>query len=65
MTETNARVLEALAGCQSNGVNLEDLVREFFNVAEASVDAEGDIAVGQTWLDEPAKREFLAWLETA
>ena len=60
-------VAEVRAGCESNGVEFADLVREFFNCSEAEADDQGDIWIAspQTghWLAADRKAELLAWIE--
>jgi hypothetical protein len=64
--DINAIVLDTKAGCESNGVDFLECVREFFNCHEADVDAEGDIwiAVPQSghWIDADAKALLIEWL---
>ena len=62
-----AYVAEVREGCASNGVDFNDLVREFFNCRVAETDDAGDIWISdpQTghWVDAERKAEFLAWVE--
>ena len=62
-----AYVAEVREGCASNGVDFDDLVREFFNCTEAEADDKGDVWISgpQTghWIDAEKKADLIAWVE--
>jgi hypothetical protein len=62
-------VRETKEGCASNGVDMNDLVREFFNCADAEVNDQGDIWIANPqnghWIDAEKKSNILAWIASA
>lgn len=64
----NYQILRHQEGAESNGNNFASLIKECFNVREASVDSEGDIWIANPcighWLSDYEKEELINWLES-
>lgn len=65
--EGRARLLAIKAGCESNGVDICDLIRERHNCAVADMDAEGDVWVQGPmlghWLTAAERHALADWIE--
>jgi len=64
----NATILQHAENISLNGKNIEDLVKEFFNCENATVDDIGDIWIegpqAGHWLRDEEKENFIKWLQT-